>query len=234
MSILRQLLPQQTEAEGEKLSSKTHTTNTTSTNKGTILQPQSLPTLPAKTTVRTTRPVSTRSTTSLTATGTVTTPLGRAPKRPLRPLPTPGRDDNQSSTSVNNREEAVNNTERETRINVGTLHLSSNVDNGHGYGAKKEKNVVTNESMRRAIKAGNRRWVDWKRKIKDNKKQVIIVSLFVVCLLLIWLLTRGDEDDMKKRDFTTNSMDPPPDVEVISLPHVRVNPAFLEQKEEVQ
>lgn len=112
----------------------------------------------------------------------------------------------------------------ETRLDIGMPKLSAVEQNQRPNlpSLKRDKGTTrnaTSASMRKALKAGNRRWIDLRKTLFVNHKQVAIVVLFVVCISLIGFLMSGDDDDV--------AIAAKPLVEDISLPHVRVNPSLV-------
>lgn len=112
----------------------------------------------------------------------------------------------------------------DTRLDIGLPKLGK-VEPGQRpsvLSLKKEKGPPrngTSASMRKALKAGNRRWISLRKALLGNQKQVAIVALFFVCICLLVYLMSGDDDDM--------GISTKPVVEDVSLPHIRVNPALV-------
>lgn len=115
----------------------------------------------------------------------------------------------------------------ETRLDIGMPELSA-VEQDQRPSLpllKRDKGATRNAttaSMRKALKAGNRRWIDLRKTLFASQKQVVMVVLFVVCISVIGFLVSGDDDEV--------AIAAKPLVEDISLPHVRVNPSLVSGK----
>lgn len=91
-----------------------------------------------------------------------------------------------------------------------------------GPNVKKEKAgalTVTSVSVRKALKAGARRWFDFRKSFFESQKQMSVLMVFLVCVAVLVLLMSGDEGDAP--------MSAKPAVEDITLPYVRVNPVLF-------
>lgn len=97
-----------------------------------------------------------------------------------------------------------------------------------GPGVKRDKVTArhaTSASVRKALKAGTRRWFDLRKSFLGSQKQVIVVIMFIMCIVLAAILMSGDDEDA--------AIAAKPIVEDVSLPHVRVNPAlFVSSREQ--
>lgn len=99
-------------------------------------------------------------------------------------------------------------TKSETRLNVGPTK------------ALKKSSMST--SWKRSVKAGSRKWFDLKKVLAENQRQVFVFISFIVCVVLVVYLMSGEDEPVTVRTVSGVTED-------IHLPHVRVNPAFLQQ-----
>lgn len=107
----------------------------------------------------------------------------------------------------------------ETRIDIGIVPLKAKPGNGASYN-KREKvtSRTVSTSWRKTLKAGSRRLVDIRKVVRENRSRVLIASLFLVCIFMVVYLSSGEDDA---------AIASHPVVEDITLPHIRVNPAFI-------
>ncbi|KAI0560073.1 hypothetical protein FGB62_127g15 [Gracilaria domingensis] len=110
------------------------------------------------------------------------------------------------------------------RLNLDVLPQNKD---GFGSGVKTVKRdvqsggLVPSTSMRRIMKFGNRRLIEIRKLMSTNRRQLFTVVACVACIVLISFLMSG-EDEL---NVVTR-----PNVEHVSLPHVRVNPAFIQPR----
>lgn len=109
----------------------------------------------------------------------------------------------------------------ETRVEVGEDGVK-----GSGKWEKWSRGDVGGTVMRRGLKKGGRVWMDLKKRVGANRRQVAVGILFVVCVVLIVVLMRG-QDEEGAGIHVGESV-----VEEMSLPNVRVNPTLLREARE--
>lgn len=80
-------------------------------------------------------------------------------------------------------------------------------------------------TVRKIAKLGNRRIMELKKLVSERRRHISIFVAFMTCIVLIALLMSG-EDTLKAINK--------PIVEEVSLPNVRVNPAFLQAQSQGQ
>ena len=121
----------------------------------------------------------------------------------------------------------VRRTASETRLDMGVLKTTGqdSTSNSALPSLKTDKNAVRkgkSKSVRKALKAGNRRWIDLRKALLANKREVVIAVLFVFCVCLLGFLMSGEDEE------TPAAVKPI--VEEMDLPHVRINPALRGQR----
>lgn len=84
-------------------------------------------------------------------------------------------------------------------------------------------------SVRRVVKAGNRKWFELKKYVSLNRKRVALGIACGVCIILMIVLMWGDDDVqdirvVEKKAFQERGI----------LPNVRVNPAIVQRASEAR
>lgn len=80
--------------------------------------------------------------------------------------------------------------------------------------------IVTSTSVRKVIKLGNRRFIDLRKRLSTNRRQLATFLVCAICIVVITFLMSGEEQ------LPTASR---PVTDQVSLPHVIVNPAFIKK-----
>ncbi|CAN8061775.1 unnamed protein product [Agarophyton chilense] len=81
--------------------------------------------------------------------------------------------------------------------------------------------LMTSTSMRKVMKLSNRRLIELRKLISTNKRQLLTLVACLACILVVSLLMSGEEG---------MEVSSKPALEQVSLPHVRVNPAFIQRR----
>lgn len=84
--------------------------------------------------------------------------------------------------------------------------------------------IVTSTSVRKAIKLGNRRLIDLRKRLSTNRRQLATFLACAICIVVVTFLMSGEEQ------IPTASK---PVIEQISLPHVIVNPALIKKPQKL-
>lgn len=117
----------------------------------------------------------------------------------------------------------------DTRLDIGLPKLGT-VEQGQRPdlpALKRDKGAIrngTSASMRKALKAGNRRWIEFRKALFVNQKQVAIAAVFLICICLVGFLMSGDDEDVA---MAAKPLVEDISLQDISLPHVRVNPSLM-------
>ena len=89
--------------------------------------------------------------------------------------------------------------------------------------SKSTKRSTMTSFWRRKLKAGERKWFDLKKMLMENQRQLSVIAISIVCVTVLLYLMSGDDEDesITVRTITDDGAD-------VHLPHIRVNPALLQ------
>lgn len=82
-------------------------------------------------------------------------------------------------------------------------------------------------TVRRLLKKGDRTVREVRQLMTGYTKQITVGVIFVMCIILIFALSSGDDDTLAKTDRkSVGRLDSKVQLQDFSLPHVRVNPVL--------